>query len=219
MGLRIDHVMGLFRLFAIPAGGAPEDGVYIRFPAGDMLDILALESVRAGAVIVGEDLGTVEPAVREEMAARDILSYRLLWFEEGAPCTLPAAAMSAVTTHDLPTIAGLWTGADLAAQRAIGVPVNEEGTQAMRARLARVAAGESGEVDDVIASAYAALAGSPSALVAAALEDAAAVEERPNMPGTTGERWPNWRLGLPRPLDDVLGSDLAGRVAVALRTR
>jgi 4-alpha-glucanotransferase len=219
MGLRIDHVMGLFRLFAIPAGRPPEEGVYIRYPASDMLDILALESVRAGAVVVGEDLGTVEPGVRQEMAARDILSYRLLWFEDCQPSAFPAGAMSAVTTHDLPTVAGLWTGADLAAQQAIGVPVNEPGTQEMRARLARLVDDPAAPVEDVIVSAYSALAGSPSALVAAALEDAAAVVERPNMPGTTGDRWPNWRLALPHPLGQVLGGELAGRLAAALRAR
>jgi 4-alpha-glucanotransferase len=219
MGLRIDHVMGLFRLFAIPSGHDPADGVYIRYPAGDMLDILALESVRAGAVVVGEDLGTVEPVVRDEMAERDILSYRLLWFEEGGPSTFPERALSAVTTHDLPTIAGLWTGADIEAQRAIGRPVNEAGTAQMRERLARVAADVAAPLGEVIVSVYAALAGSPSMLVAAALDDAAEVVERPNLPGTAGERWPNWRLALPRPLDEVIGSPLAARLAQTLRRR
>ena len=220
MGLRIDHIMGLFRLFWIPRGGSPHDGVYVRYPASDILDILALESARAGAIVVGEDLGTVEPEVREQMAARDILSYRLLWFEESPAERFPHRAMAAVTTHDLPTIAGLWTGEDTAAQLRIGLPVNHMGTHQMRSRLARAAMpGYRDKVDDVITGAYTTLAGAPSMLVAAALEDAALVTERPNMPGTTTERWPNWSLALPTPLEDVLSSPLASRLAAALRRR
>ncbi len=216
MGLRIDHVMGMFRLYWIPSGASPSEGVFVRYPADDILDILALESVRARALVVGEDLGTVEPAVREQMAARDILSYRLLWFEDDDPSRFPERAMSAVTTHDLPTVAGLWSGEDTDAQRSIGVPVNERGTAEIRGRLARVARG-SEQPADVIASAYAALAASPSMLVVASLEDAAEVVERPNMPGTTGDRWPNWRLSLPQPLEVVLASPLAQRLAAILR--
>jgi 4-alpha-glucanotransferase len=216
MGLRIDHVMGLFRLYWIPRGVSPALGVFVRYPADDMLDILALESVRAGALVVGEDLGTVEPSVREQMEARDMLSYRLLCFEDGGPASFPPRALSAVTTHDLPTVAGLWSGSDLAARRSIGLPLNEVGTAAIRARLARVA-GPSAAVADVIASSYSALAGSPSMLVVAALEDAAEVVERPNMPGTRADRWPNWRLALPRPLDEVLSSPLSERLAASLR--
>jgi 4-alpha-glucanotransferase len=216
MGLRIDHVMGLFRLYWIPRDVSPAQGVFVRYPADDMLDILALESVRAGALVVGEDLGTVEPSVREQMEARDMLSYRLLCFEDGEPASFPPRALSAVTTHDLPTVAGLWSGSDLAARRSIGLPLNEAGTAAIRERLARVA-GPSAAVAEVIASSYSALAGSPSMLVVAALEDAAEVVERPNMPGTRGDRWPNWRLALPRPLDEVLSSPLSERLAASLR--
>ena len=216
MGLRIDHVMGLFRLYWIPRGGSPANGVFVHYPANDMLDILALESVRAGALVVGEDLGTVEPMVREQMAARDILPYRLLWFEDEEPSRFPERAMSAVTTHDLPTVAGLWRGTDVEAQRSIGIEVNEAGTAEIRDRLARVAGGRD-DPPEVIVSAYSALAASPSMLVVASLEDAAEVVERPNMPGTTGERWPNWCLSLPRSLEEVLASPLAQRLAAILR--
>jgi 4-alpha-glucanotransferase len=217
MGLRIDHIMGLFRLYWIPRDAAPADGVYVRYPADDMLDILALESVRAGAVVVGEDLGTVGPGVRAEMEARDILAYRVLWFEEGGPAAFPVRAMSAVTTHDLPTVAGLWQGADPEAQRSIGLPVNEAVGAEIRERLARVAGDPEGRLPEVIVSAYSALAQSPSMLVVAALEDAAEVVERPNMPGTKADRWPNWSLALPRPLEDILESPLAERLAEVLR--
>ena len=114
-GLRIDHVMGLFRLFWIPQNAEPSAGAYVRYPADELLAILALESARAGAYIVGEDLGTVEESAREKLAASHVLSYRLLWFEKDPPQDYPELALTAVTTHDLPTVAGLWTGADLEA--------------------------------------------------------------------------------------------------------
>ncbi|HEY1740558.1 MAG TPA: 4-alpha-glucanotransferase, partial [Acidimicrobiia bacterium] len=108
-GLRIDHVMGLFRLWWVPEGNDPSDGAYVRYPGDDLLAIVALESERAGAFVVGEDLGTVEDSVRAAMADHDVLSYRLLWFEEHEPPQWPVAALGAVTTHDLPTVAGLWS--------------------------------------------------------------------------------------------------------------
>ena len=94
-GLRIDHVMGLFRLWWVPAGGSAAEGAYVRYPAEDLLDIVALESSRAQALVVGEDLGTVEDGVREAMAEHGILSYRLLWFEDDDPAEWPAEAMAA----------------------------------------------------------------------------------------------------------------------------
>ena len=127
-GLRIDHVMGLFRLFWIPSGRPPSDGAYVRSAPDDLLSVVALESHRARAVIVGEDLGTVEEEVRHELKQRRILWSRLLWFEKMAPSRFPAQALAAVTTHDLPTIAGLWSGADLAAQKRLELAPNESGT-------------------------------------------------------------------------------------------
>lgn len=215
MGLRIDHVMGLFRLYWIPRGAEPGAGVYVRYPAREMLDILALESTRARAVVVGEDLGTVEPIVGEEMGARDMLSYRLVYFSDDPPAAFPRRALGAVTTHDLPTIAGLWSGADADECEAIGIPVNRAGLAEVRGRLAR-AAGGAGEAPEVTVAAYAALAAGPSMLVAAALEDAAGDVVRPNIPGTSAPVRENWSRPLPAPLDDVLASPLAEAVAAAL---
>ena len=136
-GLRVDHVMGLFRLWWIPSGCGPTDGAYVRYPADDLLGIVALESQRAGAFVVGEDLGTVEDSARAALADHDMLSYRLLWFEEDDPARWPPRALAAVTTHDLPTVVGLWDGSDLDSQRRAGMEPNTASTAAIRDRVVR----------------------------------------------------------------------------------
>ncbi len=217
--LRIDHVMGLFRLFWIPDGMAAAEGVFVRYPADDLLAIVALESHRAGAFIVGEDLGTVEEGVRERLAERRVLSYRLLWFEGNPPARYPRLALAAVSTHDLPTIAGLWSGADVKAQRDLGRRPNEAGVRGMRERLRQLTgAEESAGAAEVIERTYQRLAEAPSAVVTATLEDALGVEERPNLPGTTTE-WPNWSLALPLPLEAVETSALPRALARVLARR
>jgi 4-alpha-glucanotransferase len=216
-GIRVDHVMGLFRLFWIPTGTGPAGGAYVRYRHWEMLDILALESHRAGAYIVGEDLGTVEDFVRTELFERGVLSYRLLWFEPHRPPDFPAQALAAVTTHDLPTVAGMWTGADLAEQHDIGLDPNEEGAQALRDRLADWSGSPTDAAPaDVVVNTYRLLASAPSMILTATLDDAAVVEERPNVPGTVEER-PNWSIALPVPLEDLEQSPTAAAVAEALR--
>lgn len=220
-GMRFDHVMGLFRLFWIPEGGTPADGTYVRYPAADLLDILALESHRAGAFVVGEDLGTVEPSTREELSARRVLSYRLLYFEPTPPGAgqWPRQALAAATTHDLPTVAGMWTGSDVAARRQLGLATNEEAEATLRAKVKTWI-----EVDDEVAPAeavtrvYQLLGKAPCALVTASMDDALAVTERPNMPGTLDE-WPNWRIALPSPLEEIEVAPLAQSIAQSLNAR
>jgi 4-alpha-glucanotransferase len=213
-GLRIDHVMGLFRLFWLPASGAP--GGYVRYAASELLDIVALESHRAGAFVVGEDLGTVEDEVRAELAERQVLSYRLLWFEHEPPEQFPQQAVAAVTTHDLPTLAGVWTETDRQDQRKAGLTPNEAGEDEVRARLARtVQLGDDAPVRDVAVAAHRALSRAPSRVALATLDDAIGVTERPNMPGTIDE-WPNWSIALPKPLEEIVDDEQALAVAQAL---
>ncbi len=212
-GLRFDHVMGLFRLFWIPEGASPVDGTYVRYPYWDLLNILALEAQRAGAFVVGEDLGTVEDHVRAELVARHVLSYKLLWFEADRPDRWSRDALGAVTTHDLPTIAGVWSGADIAAQRDLGLQPNEEGAVAMRRRLGDwTGADPATPLEAVITAAYGLLATAPCRVLTVALDDVARVAERPNMPGTV-EAWPNWSIALPVPLEELEASPLAAAVA------
>jgi 4-alpha-glucanotransferase len=216
-GLRIDHVMGLFRLFWVPRGLSPAGGAFVRYPAEDLLTIVALESARAKAFAVGEDLGTVEEGVRERLAEHGILSYRIVWFEPGPPSGFPQLAMAAVTTHDLPTIAGLWSSADVRTQRDLQLHPNEAGFVEMRRRLA-AATGlpDDAPVEQVIEATYHLLAAAPSVLVTATLDDALAVEQRPNLPGTTTE-WPNWSIALPVPIEEIERRPLPRAIAAAMR--
>ncbi len=216
-GLRIDHVMGLFRLFWIPRALGTKGGGYVRARADELMAIVALESQRARAFIIGEDLGTVEPGVRERLHEARMLSYRLLYFEPSSPAHYPELALSSVTTHDLPTIAGLWTGSDAAAQKAIGIDPNEAGTKALRDKLRGLGdLAEDASVEAVIESTYRALAAAPSRVLLATLDDAVAAPERPNLPGTVNE-WPNWSLALEKPLEEIEEMELPARIAGALR--
>jgi 4-alpha-glucanotransferase len=131
----------------------------------------------------------------------------------------PELALAAVTTHDLPTVAGLWSGADLRIQQRLGLQPNEEGLQEIRERLQTMTGvPEEAKVHEVIVRAHQLLAEAPSVVATATLEDVLAVEERPNMPSTTGE-WPNWSLALPTPLGDLETQALARAVADTLRRR
>jgi 4-alpha-glucanotransferase len=218
-GLRIDHVMGLFRLWWIPAGRTPAEGAYVRYPSADLLDIVALESHRLRAVVVGEDLGTVERGVREQMDAQNLLSYRLLYFEQEKPSRWPAKSMAAVTTHDLPTIAGLWDGADSDDRRE---HTDEDEAALARQRSDLLAAltdrgGVDGTLsaDDAIVASYGLMAGAPSTLLSATLDDAVAAERRPNIPGAVDRA--NWQIPLPVRVEDLPRHSLAERVANTLR--
>jgi len=205
-GIRIDHVMGLFRLWWIPAGEVATAGCYVRYPAEDLLDIVCLESHRAQAVVVGEDLGVVEDGVVETLAERNILSYRVLWFEDDEPSTWPELSLATVTTHDLPTIAGLWSGSDVDDQLASSDMAESDvrsGREELLERLLRSGVTEDDDVATVVAAAYRRLGEAPSLLLALSLEDAVHEERRPNVPGTTAEDRDNWCVPLPVDVDDL----------------
>ena len=227
-GLRIDHVMGLFRLFWIPEGAEPAQGTYVRYPADDLLGVLALESAAAQALVVGEDLGTVEPGVRERLAAEGVLSYRLAWFEHGPAdgrrraADYPRLALAATTTHDLPTVAGFFSGTDIDHLYDIGVATpggpEQADQEAQRESLCRLLeeegllAPDERSVPAIVAALYGFLARTPSMLVAATLEDAVESHDRPNVPGTIDQR-PNWSLPLPVLLDDLAADPRVRRLA------
>ncbi len=205
-GVRLDHVMSLFRLFWIPFGMPATKGVYVRYPADELVAHLIEESRRANAFVVGEDLGLVEPAVRRRLRKAGALSYRLLWFEGVPPGRWPRESVGAVGTHDLPTVAGIWNLSEpdhrlhRLRQRLLDVTHAPDGTPAV----------------DVAMAAYRVLSRARSRIVLAQLEDAVGVEERPNVPGTTTE-FPNWRLALPISLEEIEKSESARRIAPVMR--
>jgi 4-alpha-glucanotransferase len=218
-GLRVDHVMQLFRLFWIPRAMEAGQGAYVRYPAEDLLTILALESQRAQCFVVGEDLGTVEAGVRENLANRGVLSYRVLLFEEQPPEHYPSQALAAVTTHDLPTISGIWSGKDLERQRALGMVVNEGGTREMQRRLSQLSmhGADPQRVQDVTLDVYRRLAGGSARLAAVSLEDLLGVEERPNMPGTSEKSVGNWARFLPLSFEEIVSHPMVVKVACVMR--
>jgi 4-alpha-glucanotransferase len=215
--LRMDHVMRLFRLYWIPDGSDAAHGAYVKEVSLDFLRILALESVRNRVIIVGEDLGTVEPAIRETLERFGVLSYRLFYFEKDARGHFrryreyPKQALVSSTTHDLPTLAGMWTGADLDARRAAGMLDQAAFEAQSRARLE-----EKQKMLDMLfeldlipptlprrAEEYPVLTGelhnavvgflalTPSQLLAINQEDLTKETEQQNLPGTTWQ-YPNW---------------------------
>ncbi len=215
--LRIDHVMGLYRLFWVPPGHKAEDGLYVRYPLEDLMGIVALESVRSRCVVVGEDLGTVPDEVREAMKRHGMLSYRLFYFEKDwasgrfkHPHEFPAQALVAATTHDLPTLRGFWLGRDMRWREKLHLcPANtcaghqqrrvEERTKLVEAlRECRLdpGAADNGEVPPGLTPAvYRMLARTPSAILMVQAEDLLAEDEQPNLPGTV-DTHPNWRRRL-----------------------
>lgn len=205
-GIRLDHVMGLFRLFWIPTGMTAAEGAYVRYAAPALLAILAGESRRSRAFVIGEDLGLVEPAVRKHLSAIGALSYRLFWFEAAHPRRWPRDSAAALSTHDLPTVAGIWK---------LSEP--EHRLHYLRRKLVEAGSLSDGAPPvDVAVAAYRALAMGRPRIVLASLEDALGVEERPNTPGTTSE-WPNWRLALPIPLEEIERADGTRRIAEVMR--
>lgn len=226
-GLRIDHVMGLFRLFWIPEGVPPTKGTYVRYPADALLGILALEAEAAQAIIVGEDLGTVERGVPETLRSNGVLGSRVMWFERGqrddrggrdseSPPRLrareyPELALTSVTTHDLPTAAGFLAGEATRVRAALGQLVLDPETEQARAAEERaslvrllIEEGVLTEADAahpaaVVEAMHAFVARTPSLLVTAGLGDAVGDLRQPNLPGTVDE-YPNWCLPVAQPI-------------------
>jgi 4-alpha-glucanotransferase len=238
-GLRLDHVMGLSRLFLVPDGAGPAEGTYVRFPFEDLLGIVALESHRARALVVGEDLGTIEPGVRDRLAASNVLSSRVVWFErdprdDAMPrpaADYPRLAMATVATHDLATVAGVFSGTDLQEQCSLGIVPAERFAAALETsrgwqqqvlgllRREGLLPEACKDVGSVVAALHLFLARTPSMLVAVRLEDALELPDRANMPGTSRVQRPrNWSLPLPVLLEALPGDQRVARLVAVLRS-
>jgi glycogen debranching enzyme GlgX/4-alpha-glucanotransferase len=233
--LRIDHVLGLRRLFLVPEGAKGAEGAYLDYPLDEMLGQIALESQRARCLVVGEDLGTVPPGMGAALQGAGVLSYRVLWFERqgerfNPPERYPARAAACVSTHDLPTLAGYWSGEDIAERVTLGLMRDEAASRAERAadRAAMLALLEAegllpegatpdGPMDEKLAAAiHELVARTPSALMLVQTEDLAGETVAVNLPGTSWER-PNWRRRLPVTAEGLVAMSRAKAVLGAIR--
>ncbi|MDQ4011144.1 MAG: 4-alpha-glucanotransferase [Actinomycetota bacterium] len=232
-GLRIDHVAGLWRVWWVPPGASPAQGTYVHYDATAMLAALALEAHRAGAVVVGEDLGTVEPEVTTALAAQRMLGCMVLWFARDedapglpllAPRQWPQRAAASISTHDLPTAVGFLRGEHVRARAALGL-LNDEAAEWAQAHAERaelvdllraegLLGAEEGE-DDIVVAMHALLARTPCRLLLASPYDVVGEVRQPNLPGTVDE-YPNWRLPLSATLEQLQRDPRVRRTAEVL---
>jgi len=238
-GVRIDHIMGLFRLWWVPKGLGPRQGAYVRYNHEAMVGIVALEAYRAGALVIGEDLGTVEPWVRDHLAARGILGTSIMWFETGPdgwprqPQQWREHAMSSVTSHDLPPTSSYLRGDHVELRDRLGLlteSVDEERENARRERETWLASlrqqgvleADEDDPEQVTLAMHTLLTRTPSKVINATLTDAVGDPRTQNLPGTEDE-YPNWRVPLSGPdgepvyLEDLYSSDRVARMAKVLR--
>jgi 4-alpha-glucanotransferase len=223
--LRIDHVMRFFRLYWMPDGVSAADGAYVRDYADDLLGVLALESSRNGFIVVGEDLGTVSGDVRHRLAEAGILGIRVLWFERHgdgsfrAPGEYPAQAAVSTTTHDLPTLAGFFSGRDIEARKAAGLIDAKAYEEQWAARNREIgplnqaldAAGFHGDpLGFVLAT--------PCSLAVVNQEDLTGETDQQNLPASTWQ-YPNWRRKMKVAVEDLaaIEQELGRRIAASVR--
>ncbi|OBF13523.1 4-alpha-glucanotransferase [Mycobacterium sp. ACS4054] len=234
-GLRIDHVAGLWRLWWIPPGDGPDRGTYVHYDAEVMLAVLALEAHRAGATVVGEDLGTVEPEVTQALADNEMLGCAVSWFtrDESAagepllpPRRWPSRAAASLSTHDLPTAAGFLRGEHVRARADLGLLDDVPGEQSVadkeRAEWVELLRSEglltSPDPDEaaIITAMHRFLAATPSRLKLISPYDALAEPRQPNLPGTVDE-YPNWRLPLPETLEELRADPRVAEITAVFR--
>ncbi len=215
--IRVDHVIGLFRLWWIPDGNGAEDGAYVQYDHEAMIGILCLEAARANAIVIGEDLGTFEAWVREYLTERGILGTSILWFEKGpddkplAPEKYRRMALTSVTTHDLPPTAGYLAGEHVELRERLGLledPVEQvrqeaqrERNQMLRLLVTRGLAGTAASERELVEAMHVLIKQSPAVLLGVALVDAVGERRTQNQPGTDQE-YPNWKI----PLADSSGN-------------
>jgi len=238
-GVRVDHIIGLFRLWWIPVGGPPDEGTYVRYDHRALVGVLALEAHRAGAVVVGEDLGVVPPEARDYLASRGVLGTSVLWFEQDHHGPKPAEqwrewSLASVTTHDFPPTAGYLAGDQVRLQHQLGIlegDLDEElaSAQAQVERWlgevhSRGLLSEGAGTEEIVRALHRYLTLSPARLLCVALTDAVGDRRTQNQPGTTDE-YPNWRVplagpdGVPLPLEEVFTSGRARALAATVLAR
>lgn len=221
--IRLDHALGLKRLFMIPFGRPASEGAYVRLPFEAQLNVIAQESNTSRCIVIGEDLGTVPDGFRETIMRWGLWCYRVMLFErdgEGRfrpPESYPEQAVATFNTHDLPTLQGWLASHDLRVKRALGLdPGENDESRAWAQQCLRTILGERapGYAADDIAAIACFLAAMPSRLAVIALDDVLGVRDQVNIPSTVAEH-PNWRRKLPVALEDLKGHDGMRRVAQA----
>lgn len=236
-GVRIDHVLGLRRLWLVPQGASATQGAYVRYPLDDLLRLLKLESHRHQALVIGEDLGTVPPDFRAQLGSAGVLGIRVLWFERAAdhgfiaPSHWSADAIATTSTHDVATVAGWWHGGDIAwrARTGLNDPAADESSERAvdRAALWRALCASGAARDEdrppaaddvapVVVAAAGHVAGAPAPLVIIPAEDLLGLPEQPNLPGPTDDVHPNWRRRLPQSAAQLFDSPLAQATCAAI---
>jgi len=231
-GVRIDHALGLGRLWVIPDGASPDQGAYLRYPIDDLLALIAMESRRAGAVIIGEDLGVVPPGLREALDEHGLLGMRVLPFEReetGAfipPENWDRRAVAMTSTHDLPPVAGWWRGRDIEWRERLNAPGDRQAervervddraalwTMASQSDLAQSPVPSPHNPDPAVEAAMAIVGASACELALIPIEDVLGLEEQPNLPGVVDVH-PNWRRRLPVASEALLANPVvASRIA------
>jgi glycogen operon protein len=218
--LRIDHILGFARQFWVPRGAEGKDGAYVRFPTNTLLAATALLSHRHRCLVIGEDLGTVPEGLRAALAAENVLSYRVLWFErEGAlfrpPTDYPRLALACLTSHDLPTYAGWRAARDIAIAESLGHISAERAAAGRGLRQTDIAA-----LDRLAGSGSVAchrmLASTPSAIMMVQADDLAGEIDPINVPGTDKE-YPNWRRRISVSVERLLESGESAKIIEAVR--
>jgi 4-alpha-glucanotransferase len=239
-GARIDHVLGLSRLWLVPQGESPENGAYLKYPMHDLLRLIALESWRHRAIVIGENLGTVPPGFDDIIARYGLLGIQVLLFQQKdgrfmKPAEWSENAIATTTTHDLPTIAGWWQGRNIDWRVKLDLLAHGQSEGDARADRERdraalwQALSDAGEVSGALPearvdsapldAAIAFMSSAPAPLAMLPIEDALGLVEQPNLPGTV-ESHPNWRRRLPHDVDSVLRVPQAeGRLAIMNRSR
>jgi 4-alpha-glucanotransferase len=221
-GVRIDHAMGLARLWLVPRGAPPTQGAYLSYPLDDLLRLIALESYRHRAVVIGEDLGTVEPEFRQRMEEAGIAGMDVLWFQRDGKEFMPPSqwrrdAVAMTSTHDLPTVAGWWSGADIETRAKLDL-ADREGEAKERARdrkmlwsafrkggIAATTEPPPSKPATAVDAAITFTAQSPAPLALVSIEDVLGLDKQPNLPGTIDEH-PNWRRRLDKPAAELFDS-------------
>ena len=236
--LRIDHAMGLERLYWIPEGNTAKDGAYVAYPFRELLESVSEESWSSETIVIGEDLGTVPPGFTDTMVRAGLLSYQVFYFSEREGTFMPPhayrrEAMVCASTHDLPTLRGWWSSNDINWRVTCGrateteAVIQRQNRERDRRRMldALVGAGaldpspdyaKAEEMPDaVIVAVHRFLAATPCRLLSVQIDDALGVREQANLPGTIDEH-PNWRRKIAHPIEALSDQPLFGAVAKAI---